>query len=167
MGMPSIYNLNIHVTSPIIIGCLCSVMLACAPWPERSQPYANNPVQSRRATDIVRLATAELGTPYVYGGDTPRGFDCSGLVYYVFRHAGMTVPRTANHQLYASHPVDYRDMRPGDLVFFEIAGDAQMHVGIYVGDGEFIHAPASGQPVSYERLGNPYWQSRFVGAGRF
>ncbi|MGA9853846.1 MAG: C40 family peptidase [Gammaproteobacteria bacterium] len=151
----------------ISVGCLCAVITACAPWPVRPQPYVNNPVESKRAADIVRLATAELGTPYVYGGDTPRGFDCSGLVYYVFRHAGVAVPRSANGQLYASHPVDYRNIQPGDLVFFEIAGDAQMHVGIYVGKGEFVHAPETGQSVSYARLDNPYWKSRFVGIGRF
>jgi cell wall-associated NlpC family hydrolase len=149
------------------VSCLCATIVACAPWPERPQPYANNPVGSKRAADIVRLATAELGKPYVYGGDTPRGFDCSGLVYYVFRHAGVAVPRTANEQLYASHPVDYRDMQPGDLVFFEIAGDVQMHVGIYVGNGEFVHAPETGKSVSYARLDNSYWKARFVGVGRF
>jgi cell wall-associated NlpC family hydrolase len=151
----------------ISIVCLCAISTACAPWPERPQQYAVDPVESRRAAEIVRLARAELGTPYVYGGETPRGFDCSGLVYYVFRHAGVSVPRSANQQLYASHSVTYRDMQPGDLVFFEIAGDAQMHVGIYVGNGRFVHAPQSGQPVSYARLDNPYWKARFVAVGRF
>jgi len=64
-------------------------------------------------------------------------------------------------------PVGLRDLQPGDLVFFQIAGDIQMHVGIYVGHGIFIHAPETGQPVSYAQLGNPYWKSRFVGGGRF
>ncbi|MDE2090358.1 MAG: C40 family peptidase [Gammaproteobacteria bacterium] len=140
---------------------------ACAPWPERPQTSVNNPAHTKRAAQIVRLASAELGAPYLYGGDTPRGFDCSGLVYYVFRHAGVAVPRTANQQLYASHPVQQRDLQAGDLVFFEIAGDAQMHVGIYAGHGEFIHAPESGQPVSYARMDSPYWKARFVSAGRF
>jgi len=167
MVMGFIYSMRVFVTTLISIACVCAVLEACAPWPVRPQPYANNPVESKRAADIVRLATAELGTPYVYGGDTPRGFDCSGLVYYVYRHAGVAVPRSANQQLYASHPINYREMQPGDLVFFEIAGDAQMHVGIYAGKGEFIHAPETGQPVSYARLDNPYWKSRFVGAGRF
>jgi cell wall-associated NlpC family hydrolase len=156
-----------RLTVLMMFGCLCSVVSACAPWPERPQSYANNAAQSRRAADIVRLARTELGTPYVYGGDSPRGFDCSGLVYYVFRHAGIDVPRSANAQLYASHRVDYRDLQPGDLVFFEITGDAQMHVGIFVGHGEFIHAPETGQSVSYTHLDNPYWRSRFVAAGRF
>lgn len=123
--------------------------------------------EAARAREIVQLASRELGAPYVYGGDTPRGFDCSGLVYYVFRHAGVAVPRTANQQLYASHPVSLQDLQPGDLVFFQIVGNIQMHVGIYVGNGMFIHAPETGQPVSYAQLDARYWKSRFVGGGRF
>lgn len=139
---------------------------ACAPWPER--PNSAEPqYQEATANAVVSMARSELGVPYVYGGDTPHGFDCSGLVYYVYRHAGMQVPRTANAQFYASHPVQLADMEPGDLVFFEIAGDAQMHVGIYAGNGIFIHAPETGEKVSYAHLDNPYWKARFVGAGRF
>lgn len=141
---------------------------ACAPWPQRptaAQPY--NTAETRHSAEILRLAVQELGTPYRYGGDTPQGFDCSGLVYYVFRHAGVAVPRTANQQLYASHPVNLQALRPGDLVFFEIAGNIQMHVGIYVGNGEFIHAPETGQSVSYAFMDSPYWKARFIGGGRF
>lgn len=157
-----------NLCAVLAVSLLISVLAACAPWPERpaaATPYLS--VGTARAQAIVRLATHELGAPYVYGGDTPHGFDCSGLVYYVFRHVGVAVPRTANDQLYASHPVSLRDLRPGDLVFFQIAGNIQMHVGIYVGDGVFIHAPETGQPVSYARLGDSYWKSRFVGGGRF
>ncbi|MGH8281442.1 MAG: C40 family peptidase, partial [Gammaproteobacteria bacterium] len=148
-------------------GLIGAGLTACAPWPVRPTALAYGPAQANRAAEIVRLADSELGAPYLYGGDTPRGFDCSGLVYYVFRHAGLRVPRTANDQLYASHPVDLRDLRPGDLVFFQIVGNLQMHVGIYVGKGEFIHAPETGWPVSYARLSDPYWKTRFIGGGRF
>jgi cell wall-associated NlpC family hydrolase len=116
---------------------------------------------------IIELAHDELGTPYRYGGSGPNGFDCSGLVYYVFRRTGISVPRTANSQYYASHPVQLSQLKPGDLVFFEIAGDAQMHVGIYVGGDSFIHAPETGGVVSYAQLDNPYWKRRFIGGGRF
>ncbi|MDE2234799.1 MAG: C40 family peptidase [Gammaproteobacteria bacterium] len=152
---------------PVVAICLGMLMVGCAPWPQRPQPLSPTPAGEQQASRIVRLATAELGVPYRFGGDTPRGFDCSGLVYYVFRHAGVRVPRTANEQLYASHPVSYRDLQPGDLVFFEIAGDAQLHVGIYIGNGEFIHAPETGQSVSIARLDDPYWKTRFDQAGRF
>ena len=145
-----------------------AALVACAPWPERrSTPPPYSSAELLRAREIVRLASYELGVPYVYGGDTPHGFDCSGLVYYVFRRAGVAVPRTANDQLYASYPVGLRDLQPGDLVFFQIVGNIQMHVGIYVGHGVFIHAPETGQPVTYARLDDPYWKSRFVSGGRF
>ena len=145
---------------------LLLVATACAPWPER--PNSSEPhYQAATSNDIVSMARSELGVPYVYGGRTPKGFDCSGLVYYVYRHAGLNVPRTANAQFYASHPVKLADIEPGDLVFFEIDGDAQMHVGIYAGNGVFIHAPETGEKVSYARLDNPYWKARFAGAGRF
>lgn len=145
--------------------CICLVIAACAPWPERPGDAVSG--FQAQGNEIVALARNELGIPYLYGGSSPRGFDCSGLVYYVYAQAGIQVPRTANAQLYASHPVARADLRPGDLVFFEIAGDAQMHVGIYAGGGNFIHAPATGESVSYAQLDNAYWKTRFVGGGRF
>lgn len=151
----------------LIVGLLVTGVVACAPWPERPQVANYSPTEDTRAREIVQLANHELGAPYLYGGDTPRGFDCSGLVYYVFHRAGLAVPRTANDQLYASHPVNLPDLRPGDLVFFQIVGNVQMHVGIYVGNGVFIHAPETGQPVSYARLDVGYWKPRFVSGGRF
>lgn len=160
--------MHVQLRSILIAGVLTTGLAACAPWPERPSTaavYAS--AETARAQEIVQLANRELGAPYLYGGDTPRGFDCSGLVYYVFRRTGIAVPRTANQQLYASHPVDMSDLRPGDLVFFQIAGNIQMHVGIYVGKDVFIHAPETGQPVAYARLDNPYWKSRFIGGGRF
>lgn len=162
--MRKIYS---QISVLIFMGVVGGALVACAPWPERPgvRPYST--AQAKNAVEIVRLVRQELGVPYGYGGDTPRGFDCSGLVYYVFRRAGLVVPRTANAQLYASHPVNLQDLHPGDLVFFEIAGNVQMHVGIYVGNGEFIHAPETGQPVSYAFLDSPYWKTRFVGGGRF
>jgi murein DD-endopeptidase len=146
--------------------CLGLGMVSCAPWPERPDVAVTSP-QSQQAEEIIRLVRDELGVPYLYGGSTPKGFDCSGLVYYVYRLAGIKVPRTANEQYYASHQVAFADLRAGDLVFFEIAGDAQMHVGIYAGGGTFIHAPETGEAVSYAQLDNPYWKVRFIGGGRF
>ncbi|MDE2197133.1 MAG: C40 family peptidase [Gammaproteobacteria bacterium] len=146
---------------------LAAAVAACGQWPERPAALPYGPVQPAKEAEIVRLVRQELGIPYHYGGDTPRGFDCSGLVFYVYRRAGIQVPRTANAQLYASQPLARDALQPGDLVFFEIAGDAQMHVGIYVGNGRFIHAPQSGGVVSYARLDDAYWRTRFVGGGRF
>lgn len=116
---------------------------------------------------VVALVRSELGVPYRYGGITPRGFDCSGLVYYAFRKVGIDVPRTSNAQHADSVRVSLADLQPGDLVFFKIRGLIQLHVGVYVGDGEFIHAPRPGKRVSYARLNDRYWKARYVGAGRF
>lgn len=150
----------------LMTALLWAGLVACAPWPEPRVEIPRGATRTAQAMQIVRLSEAELGIPYAYGGDTPRGFDCSGLVYYVYRRVGLKVPRDANAQRDASRPVPRHDLRPGDLVFFEILGHVQLHVGIYVGDGRFIHAPQTGQFVAYGRLDNPYWQTRFVGGGR-
>ncbi|MDE1887810.1 MAG: C40 family peptidase, partial [Gammaproteobacteria bacterium] len=88
--------MRVQVRIVLITGLLTAALAACAPWPERpSAQAAYTSPETARAQEILQLASRELGAPYVYGGDTPRGFDCSGLVYYVFRHAGIGVPRTA------------------------------------------------------------------------
>lgn len=115
---------------------------------------------------IAALAESQLGAPYRFGGDSPRGFDCSGLVRYVFEQAGITVPRTAQQLQQAAAPVPADRLQPGDLVFFRIASGPVDHVGIYVGDGAFVHAPRSGRPVRSELLGDNYYQRRYAGAGR-
>ncbi len=131
------------------------------------------PVRQSDAPAVEReriLATAMdlLGTPYRYGGRSPReGFDCSGLVQYTHRQAGIDVPRTARAQYNASKPVSRRRLQPGDLVFFRIDGRRISHVGIYLGDGRFIHAPSSGRKVTTARLDDPYWRRHYSGAGRF
>lgn len=94
--------------------------------------------------EVAHTAYDMLGTPYRYGGDTPRGFDCSGLVYYAYRRAGVTVPRDTVQQFRHTRTVSLRHLRPGDLLFFRLAGRRVSHVGIYIGDGKFIHAPPKG-----------------------
>lgn len=120
-----------------------------------------DPVRSR----IVFTALQMIGIPYRYGGTTPQGFDCSGLVQYAYRNAGVSVPRTAREQFEASEPVDMRAVQPGDLVFFESRNYS--HVGIYVGENRFVHAPATGRTVVISSLGSSYYQRNFLRAGRF
>jgi cell wall-associated NlpC family hydrolase len=115
---------------------------------------------------IAAAAESQLGAPYRFGGDSPRGFDCSGLVHYVFGQSGIIVPRTAREQQQAAEPVPADQLRPGDLVFFRIASERVDHVGIYIGGGAFVHAPRSGRPVRSELLGDDYYQRRYAGAGR-
>jgi len=115
----------------------------------------------------ARIAAAQLGTPYRYGGASPRGFDCSGLVYYSYRKAGIHVPRTTRAQLRNARRVPRDQLQPGDLVFFRIGSGPVSHVGIYTGNNRFIHAPSSGKPVSLTTMNDPYWQARFIAAGRY
>lgn len=116
---------------------------------------------------VLAIAKSLLGTPYRYGGASPDGFDCSGLVQYVYHKASMAVPRTAAEQSRRVHRVHLSELRSGDLVFFRLSGRKTSHVGIYAGDGRFIHAPSSGKLVSYASLEDRYWKERLVVAGRF
>lgn len=117
-------------------------------------------------SEIVEYARAMLGTPYVWGGTSPDGFDCSGLVQYSYGKVGVEVPRTAALQVEAAQPVSIDGLRPGDLVFFDTNG-SYGHVGIYVGHGKFIHAPRTGKDVRISTLDNPYWGDALARAGAF
>ena len=106
-----------------------------------------------------------LGVPYVFGGTSPYGFDCSGYVQYVFANAGVSLPRTADVQFEVGTPVSTAELVPGDLVFFSTYTYGASHVGIYVGDGNFIHASSS-QGVTISSLSQAYYSSRYIGARR-
>lgn len=124
------------------------------------------PVEGEKADpeQIVKIARSLVGTPYLFGGSDPTGFDCSGLTQYVYGKVGISLPRTTRNQFNELPSVE--DLRPGDLVFFNPDGDGITHVGIYLGSEEFVHAPSSGKIVRISRLDSPYWKERFVGARR-
>lgn len=114
-------------------------------------------------------AVLALGTQYRYGGSSPEtGFDCSGLVTHVFERAwGVLLPRSAQEQATVGRPIKrLKDLQSGDLVFYNTRNSPYSHVGIYVGDGRFIHAPRPGKRVRAESVENPYWRARFNGARR-
>ncbi|MDW7677814.1 MAG: C40 family peptidase, partial [Bacillota bacterium] len=116
---------------------------------------------------ILEAAMALLGTPYRYGGSTPAGFDCSGFVNYVLEEHGIDVPRTSAAMYSAVKKISFDELEPGDLVFFRGYRPGPSHVGIYVGDGEFIHAPSTGKTVSFSNIDDPsYWGRRKIGAAR-
>jgi cell wall-associated NlpC family hydrolase len=117
---------------------------------------------------IAEFTTQYDGFKYVYGAASPsRGFDCSGLVHYVYSHFGYSLPRTARAQYKNGEAVDKADLQPGDLVFFATnGGRAISHVGIYIGDGQFIHAATSRQGVIISDIGSTYWAKVLVGARR-
>lgn len=101
---------------------------------------------------IVRAAEHFLGVPYVWGGESPKGFDCSGLVQYVFRQFGITTPRVSEAQFQAGRHVNPGAMQPGDLIFFREPGGDVGHVGIYAGNGQFVEAPHTGDVVKIMAL---------------
>lgn len=116
---------------------------------------------------VIDTARALLGTPYQYGGTTPKGFDCTGYVRYVFQQAaGLSLPRTSIDQIQAGEPLHPRRAQPGDLVYFRIGGKKDLHLGIYLGEGRFIHAPSSGGVVNVQSMETEYWRTRFLGARR-
>jgi cell wall-associated NlpC family hydrolase len=131
--------------------------------PER--PHRVHHVRRPRSlgSRAARYARRLLGVPYRYGGDSPRiGFDCSGLVRYVFGHFGLDLPHSSYADFGMGRDVARAALRPGDLVFFDGLG----HVGLYVGSGSFIHAPHSGTTVSISSMHDPWYSSRYVGARR-
>ena len=133
-----------------------------------SQAPITDPSQSRKLAVGERAAAVALrqvGAPYRYGGASPKGFDCSGLVYYSYASAGKRVPRTTAGLWTTLAPVGDQRMRAGDLLFFNIAGKMS-HVGMYLGGGQFVHAPSTGKVVSVETLSSDYYRNAFVRAGR-
>jgi cell wall-associated NlpC family hydrolase len=149
------------VALPLLGGCgSAPVRPSDASRPER----VGVPTPDADGGRVAGLASKFVGAPYRYGGAAPGGFDCSGLVWYVHRELGISVPRTAAEQRAAAAPVPRERLQPGDLVFFYTPQD---HVGIYLGDGEFVHAPATGRRVERARIDSPFFILAFAGGGRF
>ncbi len=121
-----------------------------------------------RASELVVTAMGFLGVPYRRGGNSGEtGFDCSGFVKAMYEQTlGLVLPRRANEQAAATQHIDRTDLQPGDLVFFNTMRRTFSHVGIYVGEGKFIHSPKPGAQVRVEDMGMAYWSRRFDGARR-
>jgi cell wall-associated NlpC family hydrolase len=142
------------------------------PAPAQPTPESLPPPQPAPADGyaISGAALSLRGIPYRNGGSDPSGFDCSGFVWYVFGQHRVRLPRTVSDQFRAGTDVDPRDLRAGDLVFFDTINNGlrhlATHVGIVIGGDEFVHAPSSTGEVRVERLASSYWGPRFVGARR-
>lgn len=121
-----------------------------------------------KASELVIDAMGFLGVPYKRGGNSAdTGFDCSGFVRAIYQQSiGLLLPRKAEQQAAATQQIEQKDLQPGDLVFFNTMRRAFSHVGIYVGDGKFIHSPKPGGEVRLENMGMDYWSHRFDGARR-
>lgn len=134
------------------------------PDPRRSDETRAPP----HAQAVALHALGLVGTPYRYGGNTPdSGFDCSGLIGYVYLHAaGLRAPRTVRQIVHWGYPVTQGALQTGDLLVFGAKGQQPDHAAIYVGDGRFVHAPSSGGTVRLERLDARYWAARWLGTRR-
>jgi len=120
-----------------------------------------------QASDLVVNAMGFLGVPYKRGGSTTNGFDCSGFVRAMYENTlGLVLPHNAKAQAAATQTIDKTELQPGDLVFFNTLRKTFSHVGIYVGEGRFIHSPRAGGEVRIENMSDSYWRNRFNGARR-
>lgn len=128
---------------------------------------ASEAQSSGKAQELVDYALQFIGTPYVYGGSSPRGFDCSGFTSYVYKQCGVKINRTASAQLNNGYAVSRSDLQPGDLVMFKSGGSKPAsHVGIYIGNGQFVHSSAPGVGVVIDSLNSNFYSRTYVGARR-
>ncbi len=135
--------------------------------PQDVASRGNVSASSSGGNRAVELAKKFLGTPYVYGGSTPSGFDCSGFTSYIYRQLGYSINRVANDQLANGVPVSKNELVPGDLVLFKRAGNSSVHhVGIYAGNGMMIHSPQTGDVVKYTSITTGYYNDVYYAARR-
>ena len=130
-----------------------------------SSPPAPDVAERSPGAQAAAVALDQVGVRYRYGGNGPQGFDCSGLVQYAYAQAGVAVPRTTGQLWAAAVDVDRGDLRVGDLLFFRIEGKMS-HVGMYLGQRRFVHAPQSGRTVSVASLDAPFYRRALLRAGR-
>lgn len=147
--------------------CLALFIAGCSSTPESVvQPRIK--LLSGPGDEVAIRAMSMIGKPYRWGGSSPRaGFDCSGLAKFAWeKAAGVKLPRQAAQMSRVGHKVRKRRLVPGDLVFFNTQRRRYSHVGIYVGSGRFVHAPARGKKIRLAKMSNPYWSKRYNGARR-
>jgi cell wall-associated NlpC family hydrolase len=136
-------------------------LAACGSEPELRRADAEASPGQRAAL----AALAQVGVPYRYGGQSPSGFDCSGLVHYAYLDAGVSTPRTTQQLWSAARTIEQDELQAGDLLFFRIDGKMS-HVGMYLGEGRFVHAPQSGRSVSVASLEMPFYRQALIRTAR-
>ena len=166
-------RLELKILALPALVAMAALATGCASAP--SAPAAREPgrvsveprtADARLGGAIAEVALGQVGAQYRYGGTDPtEGFDCSGLVYYAYRQAGYQVPRTSQELFRAARKISLDDADPGDLMFFQDQTKLS-HVAIYLGDGRFVHAPATGRNVAVASLDSQYYQQHLVAVGR-
>ncbi len=154
--LPALAAAGLALLTCLAAGC------ATAPRAPQAREVGADPGRT-----VAVVAEGLVGTPYRFGGENDRGFDCSGLAVFAYEKVGISIPRTAAEQERSARAVPLRALLPGDLLFFRIRSRHVDHVGIYVGGGRFIHAPRAGALVSYGSLLRGFFRKHLVRAGRF
>ncbi len=155
IAQPGDWIRNFAVVSTVLVLSACG-----SNPPQQASRHAATPGQV-----AAGIALDQVGVPYRYGGNSPKGFDCSGLVHYAYSGAGVSVPRTTGQLWSTARTVERADLRAGDVLFFSIEGKMS-HVGLYLGGREFVHAPKSGRRVSVASLDAPFYREALIRAGR-
>ena len=147
-----------------VLSLLLLFVSACQSPRVHGNDYPPNPVMN----DLAMYALSLDGTPYKYGGNSPEtGFDCSGFVRYVYQKSiGITLPRVTEDISEVGTEEDLDELRPGDLVFYNTMRRSNSHVGIYLGEGQFVHSPSTGKSVTVANMNDSYWRKRYNGARR-
>lgn len=146
----------------ISLGIAALLAAGCGHTPP-GRPTGYSPAAGDKAADT---ALAMVGRPYKFTGDTPAGFDCSGLVRYSYLTAGMDLPHGTKSLMGITRSVGFRNARKGDLLFFDQEGKKYSHVGIYVGSDQFVHAPSTGGKVRRDSITDPYWNKHYLDTRR-
>ncbi len=147
----------------VIAVLLAFVVAGCASAPVKPVTGYTAVIGEKAA----RTAETMVGKPYKFQGDSPSGFDCSGLVRYSYLTAGIEVPHSTEQLMKVTATVGLKNARKGDLLFFEERGKKYSHVGIYIGGNKFVHAPSSGKTVRRDNIEDSYWKKSFMDARRF
>jgi cell wall-associated NlpC family hydrolase len=164
MGALTMNRMTIRrsVFAAVALGIFVS-LFGCASTPVRHVTGYTPAIGEKAAKTAISM----IGRPYKYRGDSPEGFDCSGLVRYSYLASGLDVPHGTGALKTASSPVGAKKLRKGDLLFFDEKGGKYSHVGIYIGGNRFVHAPSTGQKVRKDSLRDAYWKKSFIEARRF
>ncbi|WP_107687485.1 C40 family peptidase [Neisseria wadsworthii] len=162
------------------LGILTVTLSSCGIFSSSKKPKTHASKSSVKPVRIKHISQQEggrelilqsmdlVGTPYRWGGTTDTGFDCSGMIQYLYKNAlNVNIPRTSRQMAAASRSINPKKLKSGDLVFFNTSGRGISHVGLYIGNNQFIHAPSSGSVVRTESLDKPYYAKRLVKAGTF